>query len=308
MTDSNYVRIYGSKGFIVNNGAVMYDGSSGSTPTSGAGTRFMWIPAKGAIRAGIVTGDQWDDGNVGPGSAAFGYNNKASNLYSAVSGGYSNTASNIYSAVSGGSSNIASGQYSTVAGGLSNTVSGDYSFAVGGNMVVTGSRTFVMGIDTVAFTEAGNDVFEFVNKINNPTLYLRGTLGRVCSVTPQNGNQWVCTSDARLKKNINDTKPILNDLMKIRIRDFAFIGTDENFTGVIAQELLEIRPDLVSIDNNSGYYMVKPISTWELVKGMQEQQVMIDEQNQKIDDQQSELDALKSIVCKDHPTEKICLK
>ncbi|MBU4462018.1 hypothetical protein KKD91_03055, partial [Patescibacteria group bacterium] len=35
-------------------GAVWFDGAEGITPTSGAGTRLMWIPAKAAFRAGYV--------------------------------------------------------------------------------------------------------------------------------------------------------------------------------------------------------------------------------------------------------------
>ncbi len=48
------------------------DTSIGVTPASGAGKRMMWIPSKGAFRAGTVTGTQWDNSNIGYGSSAIG--------------------------------------------------------------------------------------------------------------------------------------------------------------------------------------------------------------------------------------------
>ncbi len=59
----------------VANGAVWFDGVRGGTPTSGAGTRLMWIPAKGAFRAGESGSNfpyYWDDTFVGPYSVSFG--------------------------------------------------------------------------------------------------------------------------------------------------------------------------------------------------------------------------------------------
>lgn len=61
----------------VQNGCVLFDGTTGSTPVTGAGTRFMWIPEKKAFRAGEVTGNQWDNLNIGSHSGAGGYNTRA---------------------------------------------------------------------------------------------------------------------------------------------------------------------------------------------------------------------------------------
>ena len=39
-----------------------------------------------------------------------------------------------------------------------------------------------------------------------------------CNANPEFGSvSWTCTSDLRLKTNIRDPKPVLNDLMKLRI-------------------------------------------------------------------------------------------
>ena len=51
---------------------------AGAIPAEGQGTRMMWYPGKSAFRAGRVTGGEWDDGNIGFRSAAFGRNTTAS--------------------------------------------------------------------------------------------------------------------------------------------------------------------------------------------------------------------------------------
>jgi len=56
---------------------------SGTIPATGAGTRFMWHPRKGAIRAGQIVGEGggeellWNEANIGDYSVAMGYNARA---------------------------------------------------------------------------------------------------------------------------------------------------------------------------------------------------------------------------------------
>jgi hypothetical protein len=52
-------------------------GSTNGVPIEGSGTRMMWYPGKAAFRAGYVNGTQWDDGNTGLYSTAFGENARA---------------------------------------------------------------------------------------------------------------------------------------------------------------------------------------------------------------------------------------
>ena len=55
-------------------GGILAKGSYGSgatLSTAGAGTRLIWYPRKAAFRAGKVSGNVWDDANVGAYSAAF---------------------------------------------------------------------------------------------------------------------------------------------------------------------------------------------------------------------------------------------
>jgi hypothetical protein len=79
-------------------------------PVEGSGTRFMWLPYKGAIRGGYVNGTQWDDANVGYYSTAFGHNARASGDYGFAAG---------QDVVAANSWSTAFGQYSTASGAAS---------------------------------------------------------------------------------------------------------------------------------------------------------------------------------------------
>ena len=111
----------------VQNGSVLFDGTTGTTPVSGGGTRMMWIPAKGAFRAGVVTA-QWDDANIGLNSFATGNDTKAS--------GQASFAAGLVTTASGG--------YSTAFGGFA-TASGEFSTAFGANTVAQSLNSFVIG-------------------------------------------------------------------------------------------------------------------------------------------------------------------
>ncbi len=126
----------------VKNGSVLFDGTTGATPMSGAGTRMMWIPAKKAFRAGMTTATQWDDVNIGNYSAAFGINTKAtaSTSFAAGSTAYATGVSSF--AISTGTT--ASG-LNSFAGGGGTTASGDYSFAFGQTSFAQASHMFVIG-------------------------------------------------------------------------------------------------------------------------------------------------------------------
>ena len=70
----------------IGDGAALFNGTIGDTPTSGPGTRLMWIPAKAAFRAGDVNDAKWDDANIGNYSVAMGQYTKASGDQSTAMG------------------------------------------------------------------------------------------------------------------------------------------------------------------------------------------------------------------------------
>ncbi len=129
------------------NGALLFSGTTGSTPTSGASTRMMWIPAKAAFRAGVVTGTQWDNSNIGDYSFASGYNTKASDYYSTAMG--NNTIASGISSTAMGKYSIASGNYSTAIG-KSTTASSDFATAMGLITTASGYSSTAIGRETTA--------------------------------------------------------------------------------------------------------------------------------------------------------------
>lgn len=165
--------------FTLYNGSLLATGSTGETPVSGNGVRMMWIPAKRAFRAGMVSGTQWDNDSLGGYSVAFGYNTKALSSYSAAFGyaarasgntatalGYNTLASGSYSLASGRSTE-ATGSYSSAFGylskaqgiysfttGYSNISSGDYSFTAGNSSEATADYGFAMGNNNLASGQA----------------------------------------------------------------------------------------------------------------------------------------------------------
>jgi hypothetical protein len=154
----------------VEDGAVLFRGTTGATPVSGTGTRMMWIPDKAAFRAGNVFGTEWDAGNIGSSSfAGGGINNRASGSASFVGGGFNNTASNVYSFVGGGEINTASGYASFVGGGESNMAPGDFSFIGSGrDNTASGYQSFVGGGQNLMAQSFGETVFGTFNTIYTP--------------------------------------------------------------------------------------------------------------------------------------------
>src|SRR5688500_5203591 len=54
----------------------------GIIPKEGEGYRMMWHPYRASFRAGGVSGDQWNDANIGFFSVAFGQNVQAEGNWS----------------------------------------------------------------------------------------------------------------------------------------------------------------------------------------------------------------------------------
>lgn len=103
-------------------GPIISTGTNGGVVFSGAGTRFEWIPSSAALRAGSVTGAQWDGVSIGPGSLAFGINNTASAIGSLALSGTGNSATGAYSGIFSGGNNSAREAFSLIGSGNSNQI------------------------------------------------------------------------------------------------------------------------------------------------------------------------------------------
>jgi hypothetical protein len=169
------------------------------------------------------------------------------------------------------------------------------------NSNVAGTAALV--IRNTSASPAGPDVY-FTASPNNTTsafLYCAdGTEGKF--VVWSNGdvdsrtNSYGGWSDIKLKENITDTTPKLDDLLKVKIKNYNFIGDDKKQLGVIAQELEEIFPALISetpdyeMDKETGVKVYLGTSTKSvkysvfvpmLIKAIQELQAQINELKNK---------------------------
>lgn len=90
-----------------------------------------------------------------------------------------------------------------------------------------------------------------------------------CDHNPEAGAETVsCSSDERLKANIRDSGSALDYLGKFRIRNYEVRSSGDTLTGVVAQEVMQTNPEMVS-ESNGTYYVQMP-NVWKLVKAIQE--------------------------------------
>lgn len=207
--------------------------TNGTTPTSGAGTRMMWIPAKGAFRAGVVTSSQWDNGNIGLQSFAVGNNTRASGAYSVAMGqattasgnnsvalgyatlasstgttalGYNSAASGAFSS-SMGYANVASANFSLALGTLT-TAAADSSVTIGSYLATTtnGANSIVLGAGYGSgvgiLTNATANTLMVGFRSNVPTLTVTGGDGTSASL----GSVIIGTSSATALLNVSGSK------------------------------------------------------------------------------------------------------
>lgn len=255
----------------VNNGGFLVTGTGGATPTSGAGTRLMWVPAKNAFRAGIVSGTQWDNANVGTSSFAGGSDNTASG-----------TASTAF-----GDNNVASGDYSAAFGDHT-TAQAYKEMTIGRYNVISGTQA--SWVATEPLLVAGNGTSALATS-NAMTLYKNGNLN-IAGV--------YSTSDARLKKDITPVTNVLSKLESIQPVYFYYndlqVRPAERQLGFIAQEVQKQFPEAVITTENGylavGYGNMAAVA----VEAIKEQQKTIQSQAAELNDLKQRMAELESIL------------
>jgi hypothetical protein len=95
-------------------------------------------------------------------------------------------------------------------------------------------------------------------------------------------NSYGSLSDASLKENITDATPKLEDINNVRVVNFNFKGDDNKQIGVIAQEIEQVWPSIVSTEEDGTksvkYSVLVPI----LIKAVQELKEQLDSALQEI--------------------------
>lgn len=150
------VHMVGADGFIAQGTF-----GTGTVQSPGGGTRMMWYPKKAAFRAGYITGNQWDDVNIGNYSFSTGISSVAKGIGAVAMGqtcsagdscgvamGYNSTASGKYG-VAMGNVSIASGN-SAVALGRGCIASGTAAVGIGYHVTASGNMSTAFGYYTTA--------------------------------------------------------------------------------------------------------------------------------------------------------------
>ena len=119
---------------------------------------------------------------------------------------------------------------------------------------------------------------------------------------------WNTVSDRRLKNTIHDTRYSIDDLLKIKVRDYYLNSSPTILSnGFIAQELFEVYPDAVFKGTDELDADGKPKQYWSvdygkltplLTKAIQEQQQLIQQQQQQIDELQSQIQKILTLITK----------
>ena len=169
----------------------------------------------------------------------------------------------------------------------------------GANQLSTGYANVMVGGYNAVASETDNNTFILGHSLTGKgtqTFFVGGTNGAYNSA---NSSSWSTTSDRRLKKNIDDCNIGLEEINKIKVREFEY-KTEEEITeldgkidkidvqgvqvGVIAQEIQEVLPSVVK-ETSQGVLSVEPDNiTWHLVKAVQELTVKVKELEEKLND------------------------
>jgi hypothetical protein len=123
-----------------------------------------------------------------------------------------------------------------------------------------------------------------------------------------------CSSDARLKTGITPFPRVLDKLARLQAVSFLWnardfperrFGASPSF-GLVAQDVEKVLPELVTEDER-GYKAVRynklPLLMLEGMKELKEANDSLKQENDRL---QSQMAALRTLVCKDHPEVEIC--
>lgn len=135
----------------IKGGGLLLDSTAGSVLLEGPGTRMMWIPNKGAFRAGRADlfdltygGYDFDSATIGLNSFAAGYNARASGNFSFAGGYYTHARGESSFAIGYGSVARESWSFSI---GKSVNANAPLSIVIGENSTTTGTGAIAQGYD-----------------------------------------------------------------------------------------------------------------------------------------------------------------
>ena len=244
----------------------------------------------------LSTSNSANHGDIGSNAVDLSYSSGSSSTRGAT-GDYSTAM---------GFNTTASGAYSTAMGALS-TASGDGSTAMGLSTIASGANSTAMGSSTTASDFASVVIGQYNSSgssvTNNATSFNTANTAFVIGNGADSSNKSdafkvmfngdttvsndltvsgdvVISSDARLKSNIVSLGSTLPKLLQIDGKSYEMKGKQK--IGVLAQEIKEVFPELVSEDDNKmlavNYQGLVPV----LINALKEQDAKMKEQEKKI--------------------------
>ena len=261
-----------------------YNSTAMGSGTTASGT-YAVAMGSGTTASGDYSSAMGSDTTAsGNRSTAMGRDTSASGTYSTAmgtnttaSGGYSTAMG--YGATASGDSSTAMGFYTTAGGVVSTamgryTIASDYSSTVIGQYNSSGSsvtnNATSFSTSNTAFVigngaDSSNKSDAFKVMFNGDT-----TVSNDLTVS----GDVVISSDARLKSNIVSLGSTLSKLLQIDGKSYEMKGKQK--IGVLAQEIQEVFPELVSEDDNEmlavNYQGLVPV----LINALKEQQIEIE--------------------------------
>ena len=274
------------------------------------------------INAGALNGLSGNNTFVGAfaGSGSTGLNNSffgrdagesntgnGNTFVGVVAGSYNISGSeNSFFGQDSGSTNT-TGSHNTLVGVLADVEVDNltYATAVGSNAVVTASSRIQLGRD-------GSDTVRIGT--------LAGATANSLCIT-NNNVLAACSSSSRYKENIRPFTGSLNLVNQMRPVTFDWKGRAEPDLGLVADDVAEIDPLLVTYDREGKIQGIKYDRIGVvLINAVKEQQAQISGQHKQISSQQSQIEAqdakikslemqveaFKALVCSQNPSAEVC--
>jgi len=133
----------------------------------------------------------------------------------------------------------------------------------------------------------------YIETTNGGNIWSDGNLYVAGAACDSDGSLGTCSSDRRLKENIIPIENAVEYLIKFNPVNYNFIGQSETLSGLIAQDVEAIDPSLIMPTGEEDYITyTDPGFKYILIQAIKELK--------------AENDALKEIVCLDHPEAEAC--
>ena len=263
--------------------------------------------------------------STGGNSVAMGNGTSATGPYSTAVG-WNSTASGQGSFASGAVTNAAN--YNSAAFGALTTAGGFSSFTAGFSVAAPSFAEMEIGLYATTYTASSAGSYVAADRLFNigngqstssrsdaMTVLKNGNVGigtnaptDLLSVNGAANNTtgaWAVFSDRRVKNVTGDFTDGLNVIKQIhtiryRYNDDAPFHADGEQIGIIAQELEQIAPYMVTQKQYGSYKDMREVNNqayvFLLINGMKEQQHMIETQQGQMQKQQSQIDELRNEI------------